>query len=351
MKRERLEGMGSRVLMVLLSLLLSLVVGSVFILIAGRDPIDAYRQLLIVPFSSKTNIGELLTNLTPLLIAGAGMAVARCAGLTNLGGEGQIYMGAMGLIIVCTSGLKDVLGVYVIIPGILSAMLMGGMWGGISGVLRSYFNANEIITSLLLNYVAVNLVGFAVRGPLQEPTGVAPESEKLLDILRLPKLIPASRAHTGIFIAIVVLLLYYIFIYRTRVGYNIRVLGGSPKAALYSGINPKKYYLSVMALSGAVAGLVGCVEVMGVYYKLTEKLAGSIGFTGVVIALLGMKHPVGIFFAALLMALLNTGGQYIQVSSNIPASLVDILQGLIVLFVLFGLSLNLAGKLRKKKEG
>ena len=135
-----------------------------------------------------------------------------------------------------------------------------------------------------------------------------------------------------------------------RQGYNIRVLGGSAQAARYSGIDQRKYYLGIMALSGAIAGLAGGVEVLGVYYKLTEKLAGSIGFTGVVVALLGMLNPWGILFAALLMALLATGAQYIQVVSNVPSSLVGVLQGLIVLFVLYGLSLDFSGKGRRVRR-
>lgn len=351
MNKQKLTDVTTKLGTVLMAIVLSLLIGSVFILIAGGAPVSAYGQLLLAPLSTLSNLGELLTNLTPLLIVGAGMAVARCAGLTNLGGEGQIYMGAMGLVIVCNSPLADVLGPFTVIPGILAAMVCGGLWGAISGALKSYCHANEIITSLLLNYVGVNLVGYAVRGPLQEPTGVAPESEKLAEFLRLPKVIAGSRAHAGIFIAAAVIVLYYFFIYRTRMGYRIRILGGSARAAQYSGIDRKKYYLGIMALSGAVAGLAGGVEVLGVYYKLTEKLAGSIGFTGVVVALLGMLHPLGIFFAALLMALLNTGAQYIQIVSNVPSSLVGVLQGLIVLFVLYGLSLNFPALRSRKKEG
>lgn len=351
MKNNRFSEMLTKLGTVAAAILISLLIGSVFIVIAGGNPISAYEQLLVAPFRTRSNIGELFTNVTPLLIVGVGMAIARHAGLTNLGGEGQMYLGAMGLIMVCTSPLAERLGAWTLIPGILAALLFGGLWGALSGALKAYFRANEIITSLLLNYVGVNLIGYLVRGPLQEPAHIAPESAKLLDVLRLPKIIPSSRAHAGLYIALVMVVLYWFFIYRTRLGYNIRVLGGSRGAAKYSGIDESKYYLAIMALSGAIAGLAGGVEVLGVYYKLTEKLAGSIGFSGVVVALLGMLHPIGIVFAALLMALLTTGSQYIQIVTKIPSSLVGVLQGLIVLFVLYGLSLKRKDRKTNKKEG
>lgn len=340
----------SKILTIFVAILASLLIGSFFILLAGGDPLSTYKELLITPISSWSNIGEVITNLTPLLIVGSGMALALSCGLTNLGGEGQIYMGAMGLIIICNSPLTAVFGRWTLIIGMLAAMILGGLWGGISGAMKSYLNANEIITSLLLNYIAINLIGFAVRGPLQESTGVAPESDKISEILRFPQFIPMSRAHLGILIGLIVLAIYYFVFSKTKVGYSIKILGHNPQAAEYSGISKKKFYLSVMFLSGAVAGLAGSVEVLGVYHKLTEKMAGNIGFTGVVVALLGMLHPIGIFFAALLMAILNTGSQYVQIVSNIPSSLVGVLQGLIVLFVLLGLSFDFSVKKCKKEK-
>ncbi|SFQ10185.1 nucleoside ABC transporter membrane protein [Oscillibacter sp. PC13] len=334
---------------ILLAGVLSLAIGSVFILVVGGNPLAAYRQLLLVPMSSKSGFGELLTNMTPLLIAGVGMAIARSAGLTNLGGEGQIYMGALGMFLVCSSDLADTVGKPVLLLGAVVAVAFGAFWGSISGALKAFFRANEIITSLLLNYIAVNFIGYLIRGPLQEPSGMVPESSKIGEGLRLAKLIASTRAHTGIVLAIVLIVLYEFFIYRSRVGYRIRVLGGGEKAAVYSGIPIKWYHLGVMALSGGIAGLAGGVELLGVYYRLTETMAGDIGFTAVVVALLGMLHPVGIVLAAMLMALLNTGAQFMQVISGVPITLVDILQGLIVLFVLLGLSFQLPQL--KRKEG
>ncbi|WP_325246187.1 ABC transporter permease [Dysosmobacter sp.] len=333
---------------ILLAGILSLAIGAAFILVVGGDPLSAYQQLLITPLSSKSGFGELLTNMTPLLIAGVGMAIARCAGLTNLGGEGQIYMGALGMFLVCSSGLAQTLGKPVLLLGAVAAIAFGAFWGAISGALKAFFRANEIITSLLLNYIAVNFIGYLIRGPLQEPSGMVPESSKIDEGLRLAKLIPSTRAHTGILLAIVLVILYYFFIYRSRTGYRIRVLGGGEKAAVYGGISIKRYHMGIMTLSGGLAGLAGGIELLGVYYRITETMAGDIGFTAVVVALLGMLHPVGIVLASVLMALLNTGAQFMQVVSGVPITLVDILQGLIVLFVLLGLSFQFTR--RKKAE-
>ena len=326
---------------VLLAVLASLLVGTVFIFLIGCDPVVAYQQLLFVPLSTLSGLGEILTNMTPLLVAGVGMAIARRAGMTNLGGEGQIYMGALATVVICNCGLAEHLGNLTIAAALLAAMVGGAFWGAISGLLKAYFKANEIITSLLLNYIAVSLIGYLIRGPLQEPTGLMPESAKIAKSLRFAKLIPSTRAHMGFLLAILLVVAYYFFIYRSRTGYRIRVLGGSVPAAQYSGIKVHRYYLGIMALSGGLAGVAGGVEIFGVYYRLTETMAGNIGFTAVVVALLGMLHPLGIVLAAFLLSLLNTGAQYMQVVGSVPVTLVPILQGLIVLFVLFGLSLNL----------
>lgn len=330
------------------AVLVSLLIGTIFICIMGCDPWDAYHQLLIVPLSTLSGFGEVLTNMTPLLIVGIGMAVARCAGLTNLGGEGQIYMGALAAVLVCNSGLTDTLGAFVIVPAVVASVLGGALWGAVSGALKAYWGANEIITSLLLNYIAVNFIGYLIRGPLQEPTGLMPESAKIEKCLRLAKLIPMTRAHVGFLLALALIPAYYVLIYRSRTGYHIRTLGNSVSAAHYGGVDVKRCRLGVMALSGGLAGLGGCIEILGVYYRLTETMAGNIGFTAVVAALLGMLHPIGILLAGFLLSLLTTGAQYMQVVASVPVTLVSVLQGLIVLFVLFGLSFRLQFR---KKEG
>ncbi len=351
MKKSHAISAVSTIIKIAIAILLSFAVGSIFILFAGGKPGAVYYQLLVAPLASLSSFGEVLTYLTPLMILGVGMAIARHAGLTNLGGEGQLYMGGLGAILVANSPITGAIGIGVIPIAFAAAVVFGMAWGGIAGFLKSRLGANEIITTLLLNYIGVNLIGWLVRGPIQVSTLSAPESEKIAESIRLMKIIPSSRAHVGIFVAFLFIVLYYIFIYRTKVGYNIRVLGGSTTAANYSGISAKKYYLIVMLISGAIAGFAGGMEVFGVQYKLTENMVGSFGFTGVVVALLGMLHPIGIIFAALLMSVLSTGAQYIQVICGVPVSLVYILQGLIVLFVLFGLSLDYTKILHRKKGG
>ena len=343
---EKFQDGLQKILMIALAAILSLVIGSFFILSKGVNPLEAYRRLLISPYTSLGNIGEILVKVTPVLIVAVGVAFAGKAKLTNLGGEGQLYMGALGGLLIAVSPAGKLPAPVALILGMLAGAAFGALWGGIAGLFKAKFKANEIITSLLLNYIAVQLIGFLVHGPLREPKGLMPQSARIPSAMELPRLFKGMRAHTGILIALFCVVVLFIVIGRTSFGYNLRVLGGSTRAAAYSGINAGSYYIRVMLLSGGFAGFAGAIEVYGVQYRLLEGMAGSYGFTGVVVALLGFMHPLGIAVAAFLMSGLTVGAEIAQVSTGVPVTLVSVLQGMIVLFVLWGLSVK-----RKKAVG
>lgn len=323
---------------IVLAVVAALAVGSVFVAIMGVNPLSAYYQLLIQPFTSIYSIGEVLAKATPLIIVGVGVAFAANCGLNNLGGEGQLYMGALGMVLVATSRLGAALGPWCVPLGMLLGAIFGAVWGGIAGWFKAYIRSNEIITTLMLNYIAVQFIAFLVHGPIREVGALMPATAMIPENMRLLRLFPGTRAHIGILIALACVLLYWVVLKRTRFGYNLRVVGKSALAASYTGVNSARYYFYSMCIAGAFAGLAGAIELCGVQFRLIESMVSGIGLTGMVVALVGLLNPIGIIAAGLLMSCLTAGAEVMQVASGVPVTLVNILQGLIVIFVLYSFS-------------
>lgn len=346
------EGFAKKLLIILLSVFAALLIGAVFLLILGVDPFTAYFYLLIRPFRSFSSIGELSIRLTPILLTAVGVSFAFSAKLSNLGGEGQICLGAIGMTLVGTSALGESLGALSLPLGMAAAALFAALWAGIAGFVKSFFKASEIITTLLLNYIALQLLSWCVYYPLRDPEGNIPQSAKIA--AELPRLFEGSRMNLGIIIAIAAMIIYAVVMYRTRFGFKIRVLGGSPEAARYAGIKRTRYYIVIMCLSGVFTGLAGAIEVAGTQTRLLEGLAGSYGLTGVVAALLGMLDPIGVTLSSILLAALESGSEAMQVKTGVSSLFVNMLEALIVLFILLGMSLISEpgkGLLRKKSAG
>lgn len=335
-KTDGAGGLARKVAIILAAVFAALAVGAVFLLILGINPLEAYFYLLLRPFRSLSSIGEISIKLTPILLTATGVSYAFRAKLSNLGGEGQICLGAIGMTVVGVSGLGAALGGWSVPVGILAGALFGALWAGIAGVIKTVFRASEIITTLMLNYLAVQLLSYCVYYPLRDPVGNIPQSAKLT--ATLPRLFGGSRMNAGILIAVAGLLVYAVVIDRTRFGYRLRVLGGSVPAATYAGIRKDRYYLLAMCISGLYTGAAGAIEVVGTQTRLLEGLAGSYGFDGVVAALLGMLHPVGVALSSVLLAALNSGAETMQVKTGVSSLFVNVLEALIVLFILLGMS-------------
>lgn len=338
--------------LIIVSIIAALLIGAIFVSMVGVNPLDAYYYLIIRPYTTTLGLGELLTKATPLIIVGIGVAFAATGGSNNLGGEGQMYVGTLGAILLATSGFGQSLGAWAIPLGMLAGAIFGAIWGGFAGFMKAYYGSNELIVTLLLNYVALQLIAYLVHGPMMEPGGVNPQTAAIDASMRLPKLWTGTRAHIGLFIALASVLLYWFVRKYTVFGYNLRVVGSSPKAARYAGCNVKLYRMLSMVIAGGFAGLAGAVEIFGVQNRLIEGICESMGITGMVVALIGCLNPVGIVAAALMMAGLDTGAEKMQVACGVPVTLVDILQGIIVLFILFSFSFNKASgrrRLRRRK--
>jgi general nucleoside transport system permease protein len=320
-----------------LAVLAALAVGAVLLLLVGANPLTAYGTLIRGAFGSISGITQVLTKATPLLIVGLGICIAFHGGVINIGGEGQIIVGALvaAAVALTLAGLPW----FMLLPlTLVSGALAGGVWGGVPGLLKARLNVNEILTTVMMNQIALQLMNFLLRGPMLDPEQIAagtniPQSAALPAGVWLTRLVPRTLVHTGIIMAVVLAILVYLLLWRTTVGYCIRAVGLNPAAARYAGI-PVRFYLALsLILSGAMAGFAGAVEVTGVHHRMLEGLSGGYGFSGIVAALFGKLHPLGAIPAALLFGALLVGADRMQRAIQVPSALIIALQGLVVLFV------------------
>lgn len=308
-------------------------VSLVFIAALGVSPFAAYGKMLAGAFAKKSGLFEILAKATPLTIMGLGISAASKGGLSNLGGDGQFYMGAICAVCVgiyCPQSLPAPL-VWILAAAV--SIAAGGIWGGIAGYLKARFNTNEVIITIMLNYVALYTVSWLVSGPLQAPGGI-PQTKALAAGYCLPKLMTGSRAHWGILLALLLAVGMRFVFRRTALGYRIEAVGAAPEAAVYGGINRKAFGLLILFISGAFCGLAGMVEVYGTYYRVMEGITTNFGFTAMLIALLARLDPFGVILGSLFISVLTVGANSMQISLNVPTSIVNVTQSLIILFIL-----------------
>lgn len=274
-----------------------------------------------------------LVRAIPLTIVGVGIAIAFRAGVFNIGGEGQLLLGAVAASVVGLAG-SGALGPATIFVALLAACVAGAAWAAIAAVLRARYGVLEVISTIMLNFVAANLVSYLVRGPLQEPTRVYPQTETIDVVARLPRLWPETRLHAGILIAVAVGLGAWWFLTRTASGFRIRAAGASPRAALVTGrVDVKRVTLSALIASGALAGLAGGIEVSGVTYALYENISPGYGFSAIAVAILARLNPLAILGTALLFAALETGALGMQRDAGVPSVFASVLEALVILLV------------------
>jgi simple sugar transport system permease protein len=310
-----------------------LVVGALAILITGGDPILAYESLLKGAFGSRYGFGEMLLSTTPLLFSGLAVAFAFHCGLFNIGVEGQLTMGGMAAAIVGFSiqGLPPLLHLGL---ALAAGALMGAVWGGIPGYLKARLGVHEVINTIMLNYVA-----FAITGWLVSPTGPLtateqlPASPMIVEAARLPRFWEGTRLTGGVFIAFVAAFVVWVILWHTRLGYRIRAVGKNATAAEYAGINVAYHLTASMAISGALGGLAGAVEVLGIHYRFFDSFSPGYGFDAIAIALVGQLHPLGVSAAALFFGALRAGAILMQQEAQVPRDIIFIVSGVIVFFM------------------
>ena len=334
MKKKILNsGFAKNLLKILTIAMIVAAVATVLIIITGKSPVKAYNSFFFGIFGSMNGFVEIFVKATPLIFAGLGVAVAFKSGFFNIGAEGQLYMGAMGAAIVSIY-MTDVPGLLRLVVSIVAAFLIGGLWALIPGLLKAKFNISEIITTIMLNYIAINVVALSVRGFLQEPDSYLPHSSIIEEGARLPELLPPTRLHGGFLIAIAAVVIVWIIMKKTTIGYELQVVGINSRAAKCNGISVMKNIVVSSFLSGGLAGLAGMGELLGIQFRLLEGLSGGNGYTAILVALLGSNNPFGVLMSSIGFAALQVGSNTMQRQVGIPASLVLIILGLVVLLIL-----------------
>jgi len=318
----------------LLALGLTLLAGSLLFVMMSVSPLEALHAFFIAPLSSTYGLSELGVKATPLVLIGVALSLGFRAGVWNIGAEGQLIIGglcggAVALYFYEQSG-------FYIMPLILLAGILGGMvWAGIVAFLRTRFNANEILTSLMLSYVASLLINLMVHGPLKDPDGYNfPESRLFSDSALLPILFEGTRLHIGSLIALAVVALGWLLLSRSLLGYQIKVSGSAPAAAEHAGFSSKKIVWVTLLIGGGVSGLAGIIEVSGPIGQLLPNISPGYGFTAIIVAYVGRLHPVGALLAGLLLALTYLGGETAQINLNLPVAVTGVFQGMLLFFLL-----------------
>jgi general nucleoside transport system permease protein len=310
----------------------ALAVGALILLAANFNPLLAYLAMYQGAFADFRSFTEVLLDATPLICIGAGLAVAFRCGVWNIGGEGQFYAGAV---------VGTAIGIYLqMLPGWLLLPLMlaggvlgGGLWAMLAGWLKARFRANEVVTTVMLNYVAIIGTGYLVSGPMIEPGGRYPQTVQISLAARLPQFLPPTRLNIGFIIALLLAAGLYLLIFRSSTGFAIRAVGTNPEAARYAGIKVNRNIILAMAISGGAAGLGGAMQIAGVTYRLFQQISPGFGFTAIAVSLLVNNNPLGVILAGILFGGLSTGSRLMQMNVGVPSVLVNILQGLVVLSV------------------
>ncbi len=312
---------------------LALAVGAVIIALMGVSPLRAYAALLNGAVGNRNSLAETLLRAVPLGLAGLGVTVAFRAGAFNVGAEGQLYVGAMASTWVGLSFAHLPAPLLLVLMG-AAGMAAGGLWAGIAGALKAWVNASEMINTIMLNYVAIFLVGWLVHGPLQDPGSPLGQTARLPRAAYLPILLPATRLHVGLILTVVVGILLSVLLRRTTWGFRIRVVGRSPLVAQASGIKVNAVLVSALVASGMLAGLAGFCEAAGVQHRMIENISPGYGYTAIVVALLGQTSPIGVLVAAILFAALQIGASTMESAVGVPSSVITVIQYLVVLLLI-----------------
>ncbi len=324
----------------LIAIAAAFVVGGVVVALIGDDPIETYRLLIGSALSWPAGIGYTLFYATPLIFTGLAVAVGFRCGLLNIGAEGQLTIAAFatawaGIFFANASA-------WILIPVACSvAILSGAAWAAIPGILKARFGSHEVINTIMMNFIAVGVASaltqsyLKVQGdPILQTLPIAPQAHIPRMGSLVPGIPPRLPLNFALFIALAACALVYVFLWRTKWGYEIRATGANPSAAEYGGISVRKQIVFAMAVSGGLAGLVGVNEVLGYRYRYYQDFSANYGFTGIAVALLGRNHPAGVLLAALFFGALIRGGLFVDIfTEKVSKDLVFILQALVILFV------------------
>jgi simple sugar transport system permease protein len=318
----------------LLALAITVVIGVVLFLALGKDPVRGLQVFFWEPIKSPYALGELTVKATPLLIIALGLAVCFRSNVWNIGAEGQFVIGAVLAGGVALLADKDS-SRWIVLAIVLAGVFGGMLWAALVALLRDRFNANEILVSLMLVYVADMVLSLMVYGPWKDPAGYNfPQSKTFAAVTQIPRLMEGSRVSIGVLIALAGAAVLWVFLFRTRAGFAQQVGGLAPAAARYAGFSSRKALWIALLASGGAAGLAGALEVAGPIGQLTPYVPAGYGFAAIIVAFVGRLHPVGMVFAAILMSMFYIGGELAQSRLGLPKSLTGVFQGLLLFTLL-----------------
>jgi len=318
----------------LIAIVLMLIGGLLLFTALGKDPIEGFKVFFINPLSDSYGVSELFLKATPLMLCAIGLAVGFRANVWNIGAEGQLIVGGVAASAVALFFYESE-GAHVLILMVVAGAIGGMLWATIPAFLKTRFNTNEILVSLMLVYVAQLLVSWLVHGPMMDPDGFNfPQSRLFEDSALLPILVEGTRLNLAFGLAVSALLVGYIFMYRSFAGFQMQVAGYAPNAARYAGFSAKRMIWIGLLSGGGMAGLAGMSEVAGPMGQITEHVSNNYGFAAIIVAFVARLNPVGIFFASLLMALLYLGGEQAQQYLALPSSISNVCQGMLLMFLL-----------------
>jgi simple sugar transport system permease protein len=340
----------------LLAVFTALVVGGGVIALAGGDPFYAYLGLFQGAFGSAKALSETAVWATPYIFAGLAVALAFKGGLFNIGAEGQLAFGAVAA---AWTGyaLPGLLGVS--LPAIIHiplavgiGALAGALWAAIPGALKAFTGGHEVINTIMMNYIALNMTSFLLNGPMKDPDpkNISARTPMIANSARIPPLFPGLRVHWGFILALVVAIIVWWLLWKTTMGFEIRTVGANPDAAKYAGINVKRIIVLTMALSGLLAGLAGAIEVTALNYRHELGFSMGYGFDAIAIALLGKTHPFGVVLAAILFGAMRNGATRMQFLTQIPVDVISVIQALILLFVAADAIVRYIYRIRAREE-
>ena len=314
------------------AVLAALGVSALLLALTGYHAADVVNVMVLGAFADERSIAEVLLKATPLILIGVGLCVAFRCSIWNIGAEGQLYAGATAATACGLSFSFLPSGLHIALI-LVAGAAAGALWAAIAGLLRVYFRASEVVTTIMLNYIAIIATSYVVTGPLKDPEVSYPQTAKLARDLWLPRILPPTRLNIGIVIAVAAAIAAYVFLFRTSAGYAVRIVGLNPRAAAYAGINVARNALVAIAVSGALAGLAGAIEIGGVNYRLFQDISPGYGFEGIAVALLANNNPLAAIASGALFAALRSGSEIMQISAQVPQVLVFIIQGLVILSV------------------
>ncbi len=322
---------------IIIAIFVALFISSLILTIIGADAFKTFLVIFTEPLKTKIQFTEVLIRAIPLSIIALGITVAYRSGTINIGAEGQMAMGILGTT-ACALAFPTMPSFLLIPLSLLFGMVAGGVWGFVPGYLKAKLEVSELLSTVMLNYIAAQIYTYFLRGPMLDPSELTmgsgtPQSMRLAKNVWLTRLIKGTRLHSGLIIVIVVAILVYLFLWRTTWGYKMRAAGAGKKAARYGGINVAFYITISMVISGAFAGLAGGIEVIGVHHRAIEGITSGYGFSGIVVALFGGLHPLGILPASFFFGLLLVGADMTQRLVGVPANMVQVLEGIIILVI------------------